>query len=128
VRLLLDTHVLIWWLAGDVSLSTSARDAVADQNNEVCVSAASAWEIATKYRIGKLPQAAALALDISGALARQGFVELPITVQHGQTAGSLPGPHRDPFDRVLIAQAVLAGLVLVSNETMFDRYGVCRLW
>ena len=85
-------------------------------------------EIATKYRIGRLPQAAALALDVSGALASQGFIELPITVLHGQTAGSLPGPHRDPFDRVLIAQATLAGLVLVSNEAVFDRYAVQRLW
>ena len=105
MRLLLDTHALIWWLAGDPSLSASARAAIAELDNEVFVSAASAWEIATKYRIGKLPQA-----------------------QHGQTAGSLPGPHRDPFDRMLIAQAMLADLVLVSSEAVFDRYGVRRLW
>ncbi len=128
MRLLLDTYVLIWWLAGDPLLSANAKAAMNDPENEVFVSAASAWEIATKYRIGRLPQAAALALDVPRALASQGFVELPITVLHGQTAGGLPGPHRDPFDRMLIAQATLAGLVLVSNEAVFDRYAVRRLW
>jgi PIN domain nuclease of toxin-antitoxin system len=128
VWLLLDTHALIWWLAGDTSLSATAKAAVVDPDNAVFVSAASAWEIATKYRIGRLPRAGALAVDASGALARQGFVELPITVQHGQTAGGLPDPHRDPFDRMLIAQATLTDLVLVSYETVFDRYGVRRLW
>jgi PIN domain nuclease of toxin-antitoxin system len=126
--LLLDTHALIWWLAGDPLLSASAKAAVVDPDNEVFVSAASAWEIATKYRIGKLPQAGALAVNVLGALASQGFLDLPITVQHGQAAGSLPGPHRDPFDRMLIAQATLADLVLVSNEAVFDRYGIHRLW
>jgi PIN domain nuclease of toxin-antitoxin system len=128
LRLLLDTHTLIWWLAGDPSLSASAREAVADLGNEVFVSAASAWEIATKYRIGKLPDAQALATDVAEAVARQGFIELSITVLHGQVAGGLPGPHRDPFDRMLIAQAVLGDLVLVSNEMVFDGYGVRRLW
>jgi PIN domain nuclease of toxin-antitoxin system len=126
--LLLDTHALIWWLAGDLSLSADAKAAVVDPENEIFVSAASAWEIATKYRIGRLPQAAVLALDLSGALASQGFTELPITVLHGQTAGSLPGPHRDPFDRMLIAQATLADLVLVSKEAVFDLYALRRLW
>ena len=128
MRLLLDTHALIWWLAGDPSLSADAKAAIVNPENEVFVSAASAWEIATKSRIGRLPQAAALSLDVSGALASQGFIELPITVLHGQAAGSLPGPHRDPFDRMLIAQATFAGLVLVSNETLFDRYAVQRVW
>jgi PIN domain nuclease of toxin-antitoxin system len=128
VRLLLDTHALIWWLAGDPLLSADAKAAVTDPDNEVFVSAASAWEIATKHRIGKLPQAAMLTVDMPGILTHQGFIDLPITVGHGQAAGSLPGPHRDPFDRMLIAQAALADLVLVSNETVFDRYGIRRLW
>jgi PIN domain nuclease of toxin-antitoxin system len=128
VRLLLDTHALIWWLSGDPMLSAIAEAAVGDSDNDVFVSAASAWEITTKYRVGKLSQAAALAYDVSGVLAGQGFLELPITVQHGQTAGSLRGPHRDPFDRMLIAQVTLSDLVLVSNEAVFDRYGVRRLW
>jgi PIN domain nuclease of toxin-antitoxin system len=121
VRLLLDTHALIWWLAGDPSLSANAKAAIGDPGNEVFVSAASAWEIATKFRIGRFPDAGALARDVRGALANQGFLELPISVQHGQAAGSLPGPRRDPFDRMLVAQATLADLVLVSNEAVFDR-------
>jgi PIN domain nuclease of toxin-antitoxin system len=128
VRLLLDTHALLWWLEGDPSLSTAARAAIEDEANEVCVSAASAWEIATKHRLGKLPGAAEVAVDVAGCVASQGFVELPISVAHGQKAGALPGPHRDPFDRMLVAQAMLEDLVLVSSETLFDRYGARRLW
>jgi PIN domain nuclease of toxin-antitoxin system len=128
VRLLLDTHALIWWLLGDPALSSAARIAIADPRNDVLVSAASGWEIATKRRLGKLPLAANFAADVQGAAASQGFGELPITLGHGLAAGSLPGPHRDPFDRMMIAQAMLDDLVLVSNEAIFDRYGVRRLW
>ena len=92
------------------------------------ISAASAWEIATKHRLGKLPEATALALDISGAIARQDFEELPITVKDAARAGALQGTLRDPFDRILIAQALGRDLVLVSIETFFDQYGVRRLW
>ncbi len=128
MRLLLDTHVFLWWLAGDEALSPAARAAIADEANGVFVSAASAWEIATKHRIGKLPGVAAVIADLDGAIADQGFAALPIGVRHGQAAGALPGPHRDPFDRMLIAQAMLENLVLVSNEQSFDAYGVARLW
>ena len=128
MRLLLDTHALIWWFAGDPTLSNDAQMAISDPANEVFVSAASAWEIATKFRIGRLPHAAALAADLSVAITGQGFLELPISLQHGQTAGSLPGPHRDPFDRMLISQALISDLALVSNEAVFDHYGVRRLW
>jgi len=128
VRLLLDTHAFLWWLAGDPSLPVGARGAIADEANEVFVSAASSWEIATKHRIGKLPDVAAIVADIERAAIDQGFTALPITLKHGQAAGALPGPHRDPFDRMLVAQALLEGLVLVSNEQPFDGYGVKRLW
>jgi PIN domain nuclease of toxin-antitoxin system len=128
VRLLLDTHAFIWWVAGNPSLSQIARAAIDDPHNDVLVSAASAWEIATKHRIGKLPSAGPLAADVEAAIAGQGFVELPITTRHAQLAGSLPGPHRDPFDRMLIAQAILEGAVLLSNEAQFDAHGVNRLW
>ena len=124
MRLLLDTHVLIWWLAGDPMLSANAKAAVADPGNEALVSAASAWEVATKYRIGKLPQAAALAADMPSVLTGQGFVELPITVRHAQAAGSLPGPHRDPFDRMLIAQAIEEGLTILTRDRSFKAYDV----
>jgi PIN domain nuclease of toxin-antitoxin system len=128
LRLLLDTHAFLWWLAGEKSLSITARAAIADEGNGIFISAASAWEIATKHRIGKLPGAAAIAADLAQAVADQGFAELPITLRHGQVAGALPGPHRDPFDRMLIAQAMVEGLLLVSNEDLFDAYGVARLW
>jgi PIN domain nuclease of toxin-antitoxin system len=128
LRLLLDTHALIWWLAGDAALSPAARDAIADEANDIFVSAASAWEITTKHRIGKLDQAAALAADVAGAVAQQGFQELPISLHHAQHAGSLPGPHRDPFDRMLIAQSLSENLMLVSQEKLFAAYGLQLLW
>ena len=99
---------------------------IVDEANEKLVSAASAWEITTKYRLGKIPSA--VALDVAGAIASQGFHELPINVDDVARAGALPGPHRDPFDRMLIAQALSGNLVLVSNELLFDQYGVRRLW
>ena len=92
------------------------------------ISAASAWEIVTKYRLGRLPGAEALARDVPGAIVSQGFAELPVTVTDAARAGALPGPHRDPFDRMLIAQAQARGLALVSDEALFDQYGVYRLW
>ena len=128
LRLLLDTHAFIWWFSGDSRLSIPARRTIADDSNNVLVSAAAAWEIATKYRLGKLPSAETLALDMSGAIAEQNFEELPITVEHAARAGALPGPHRDPFDRMLIAQALTHDLVFISNESLFDRYSVRRLW
>jgi PIN domain nuclease of toxin-antitoxin system len=128
MQLLLDTHALLWWLAGDDALSASAKSAIADERNDVFVSAASAWEIATKHRTGRLSGASAVAAGLEKAIADQGFVGLPISLRHGQVAGALPGPHRDPFDRMLIAQAMLENLVLVSKERPFDVYGVGRLW
>ena len=92
------------------------------------VSAASAWEISTKYRLGKLPSAEAVARDIAGAIAGQDFDELPVTVGDAERAGALPGSHRDPFDRMLIAQAMARNLGFISNEPLFDRYGVRRVW
>ena len=128
MRLLLDTHALLWWLAGDEALSTAAREAISDPDNEVFVSAASAWEIATKYRMGRLPGAAVVAADVAGAVASQGFIELPIRICDGQASGGLPPIHKDPFDRMLIAQAVAADMVIVSNEALFNAYAVARLW
>ena len=128
MRLLLDTHAFIWWFEGNRRLSRPARQAIDDESNDVLISAVLAWEIAIKYRLGKMPEAEALALDISGAIVRQSFLELPITVDDAARAGSLPGFHRDPFDRMLIAQALSGNLALVSNDPLFDHYGVRRLW
>ena len=109
-------------------MSLPARRAIQDEENEILVSAASAWEIATKHRLGRLPSAGALALDVVGAVAGQDFEGLPITLEDAVQAGALSGLHKDPFDRMLIAQAVARNLVLISNEALFDRYGVRRLW
>ena len=128
MRVLLDTHAFLWWVADSRKLSASAHRAIGDEDNDVFVSAASAWEIATKYRLGKLPGAEALAVDIVGTISDQGFDKLPIGVEDAARAGALPGIHRDPFDRVLIAQAMRRNLVLISNESRFDQYGVRRLW
>jgi PIN domain nuclease of toxin-antitoxin system len=128
MRILLDTHALLWWLAGSDRLSAVAHGAIADDANEILVSAASAWEIATKHRLGRLPGAAAVAEDVTGCLLDQGFQPLAITVSDGERAGRLPGPARDPFDRMLIAQALTLDVALISVEEPFDRYGVRRLW
>lgn len=105
-----------------------ARAAIGDEGNAVFVSAASAWEIATKVRIGKLPGAAWIAADLKGVLAAQGFSPLAVGFEHAAAAGALGGAHRDPFDRMLIAQAMAEGMALVSNEQRFDVYGVRRVW
>ena len=128
MRLLLDTHALLWWAGGARQLSHPARAAIGDETNTVFVSAASAWEIATKHRLGKLDAAGPLLDGLMPYLDDQDFRDLAIGVRHAQQAGALPGPHRDPFDRMLIAQALIEGLTLVSREALFDRYGVQRRW
>jgi len=128
VRLLLDTHTLLWWLADDPSLSAVARRLTGRSSNNVLISAASAWEIATKVRLGKLAGAEELAADFAGILARERFEPLPISMEHGIRAGLLPGPHKDPFDRMLVAQCLAENLPMVSNDSIFDAYGVRRLW
>ncbi len=128
MRLLLDTHTLIWWLTEDSSLPASARKLIGSRNSEVLVSAASAWEIATKVRLGRLDVAADLARDFGRYLARERFESLSISAEHGIRAGSLPGSHKDPFDRMLVAQAQSESLAIVSNDALLDGYGVSRLW
>jgi len=128
MQALLDTHALLWWLDGDKRLSKTARDFIGEEANAVFVSAATAWEITTKFRIGKLPGAQEVAADLAASVTSQGFSELPISLADGARAGSLTGPHRDPFDRMLIAQAQAYALTLISNEKIFDEFGIKRLW
>ncbi len=128
MRLLLDTHALIWWLADDPALPSLARDRIAEPANEILVSAASAMEIVTKHRLGKLPQAAALAQDFEAIVTDQGFSPFPISLRHAVLAGGLQIAHKDPFDRFLIAQSLAEGVALVSNELIFDAFGVTRVW
>jgi PIN domain nuclease of toxin-antitoxin system len=128
LRLLLDTHALIWWTIDLPRLSGQAHDAIADPDNDVLVSAVSALEIATKHRLGKLPEAALLATSFEAEVDAEGFIGLPVSLGHGRLAGALPMQHKDPFDRVLIAQALMEDVTLVSNETLFDSTGVRRIW
>ena len=128
MRVLVDTHALLWAVTGDRRLSKRAHSVLASFANEVFVSAASAWEITTKHRLGKLPSAEGLVADFARIVERLGFRPLPISLEHAQRAGSLPGPHRDPFDRMLVAQAQSENLPLVSNERIFDIYGIKRIW
>ena len=128
MRVLLDTHALLWWLAGDGQRSSMARQTMADPANESFVSAASAWEVSTKFRIGKLPGAGPLAVDFAREVRQQGFVALATTLEHAQVAGALVGDHRDPFDRMLIAQAREEKRALVSNDAAFDAFDVQRVW
>lgn len=128
MRALLDTHALLWWLSDDPALTKTARRTIAETKNTLYVSAASAWEIATRVRLGKLPTAADLVADFSAQMEREGFHLLAVSAEHGIRGGLLPGPHKDPFDRMLIAQAHAENLPIISNDTAFDAYGVRRVW
>jgi len=122
VRLLLDTHALLWWLA-DEGLSEQARKAIADPANLVMVSAASTWEISIKKTLGKLTAPD----DLERQVHESGFTPLPIDLAHGIAAGQLPRRHDDPFDRMLIAQAVAEGLTIVTHDKHFADYEVAML-
>ena len=128
MRVLLDTHAFLWWIEDSPKLPSSARQVIADESNEIVVSAASAWEIATKYRLGKLPEAEIVVANVAGCIVDEGFEALAISVADAERAGRLPGHHRDPFDRMLIAQALGHDLAIVSVDAGFDPYGVNRLW
>ena len=128
MRVLLDTHALLWSDTEVGRLSAKVRALLESFSSEVFVSAASAWEIATKVRIGKLPQAAAFSAEMPKRIEMLGFQPLAVSLEHALRAGQLPGAHRDPFDRILIAQAQAENLPLISNEKIFDAYGVRRIW
>jgi PIN domain nuclease of toxin-antitoxin system len=119
LRLLLDTHILLWWMADDPALPQAARQAIADPDNEVLVSAAAVWEIAIKQASGKLEAP----LDLLPAVAENDFGLLAITAVHALAAGALPPLHADPFDRMLVAQAQAEGLTLVTVDSRLADYG-----
>ena len=125
---LLDTHALLWWVTGNSRLSAAAYAAIDDSSTVLFASAASAWEIATKHRLGRLPEANEIAQDIKGRMTEEDFRELVITLEDGEYAGRLPGHHQDPFDRIIIAQAIIRNLAIVSNERRFDQCGINRIW
>jgi PIN domain nuclease of toxin-antitoxin system len=128
VRLLLDTHAFLWWVANNDELSRKARAAIADTANECFLSVASAWEMAIKLSLGKLELPEPLARFVPAQLVANGFVQLPIEFRHTAKVATLTFHHRDPFDRLLIAQAIEEKMHIVSADTMFKRYGVKRVW
>jgi PIN domain nuclease of toxin-antitoxin system len=127
-RILLDTHVYFWWATNDRKLSPQAYAAIEDYENQVLVSVVTAWELATKARIGKWPGAAQVVTGIDEALATRGLESLPVNMTHARLAGFLPGTHRDPFDRMLAAQAQTENLLLVTSDRVFRDFGVQVLW
>lgn len=127
-RFLLDTHVLLWWLFDDPRLSSPAFNIIQAPDNTLLVSSASGWEIATKYRLGKLPHAGEVAHNLLSLLRQSRMDVLPITMEHALAAGALPGPHRDPFDRMLIAQGQIEGLPIVTSDPAFKQYPVTLVW
>ena len=128
MRLLLDTHALLWALDNNRRLSAAARAALADPANALLISSVSAFEITTKYRLGKLPEFASVADGFPAILAGLDHTPLPVGIEHAAHAGALDHPHKDPFDRLLIAQARIERVPIVSNETLFDGFGVERIW
>lgn len=127
MRLLLDTHALIWWFLDDPRLGRAA-DAAIREAEEVFISAVSAWEITLKHRYGKLPEADLLVRDFVGLIEAEGFRGLDLAIIHAQRAAAYDQAHRDPFDRLLVAQAEVERLTLVSRDAAFDAFGVKRLW
>ena len=120
MNLLLDTHVLLWWLDDHPTLSKKARTAIADPENLVLISAAVIWEIRIKQALGKLE----IPRNFRNVLDRQPFEMLDITADHAHAVGDLPAQHRDPFDRMLVAQAKVEGLTLVSRDVRLKRYKI----
>lgn len=127
MQILLDTHVLLWWLREDPHLSKTALDLIRDSANEILVSAAVGWEIAIKVNLGKIRPATLIA-GLEDIVSREAFVELPVSLAHAVRAGLLPMHHRDPFDRLLVAQAELMHLPILSADETLDSYHVRRLW
>ncbi len=128
MKVLLDTHALLWWLFDDPQLSNPAREVIKSIDNQVFASSASAWEIATKHRLGKLPEAEEASRNLPELLRAARIDALAITVEHAIAAGSLASPHRDPFDRMLIAQAMIEKMAMVTSDSEFAQFDVKIIW
>lgn len=128
VSYLLDTHALLWWLFDDRRLSRRVRGVIRDPGNRLLASSASAWEIATKHRLGKLSAAGPLVSEFGGFMVKAGFSELPVTWAHAVRAGMWDVGHRDPFDRMLAAQTAVQGLTLVTADPVFKDFGISTVW
>lgn len=122
--MILDTHIFLWWLFDDPKLSLKNREILLPADNVVYISAASVWEIATKFRLGKLPNAVSVAKNVPMWIKRAGFQSLPVSAEHAQLAGSWEIEHRDPFDRMLAAQAKLEKMPLMSNDKAMQAFPI----
>lgn len=119
-RCLLDTHALLWWLADAPEIGERCKEIISDERNEIFVSAATTWEISIKMALGKLTAPE----DMDSVVEDEGFSKLPINLYHGQLAGQLPNIHRDPFDRMLIAQAQSEGLLFITADQIIPQYSL----
>jgi PIN domain nuclease of toxin-antitoxin system len=128
MRYLLDTHALLWWWTNDPQLSARVRELISDESNTILVSAACAWEIATKHRLGKLAQATEAIYRFNELVVLDGFEHLPMSYLHALRAGGMAGEHRDPFDRMLVAQSQLEGAMLISCDPALAIFGVSIVW
>ncbi|MGN6375257.1 MAG: type II toxin-antitoxin system VapC family toxin [Sphingomonas sp.] len=128
MRLLLDTHAVLFWWGASSKLGRRAYEVIADPDNRVHVSAASAWEVATKFRIGKLDDIGDPVTTYPRLMAANGFETLDVTTQHGLRAGTLDGAHRDPFDRLIAAQALMEDLTVVSRDPEIAAFGCEVIW
>jgi PIN domain nuclease of toxin-antitoxin system len=127
MEVLLDTHAVIWWFEGAVGLSKRASSIIAGPDNFILVSAAVGWELAIKVNLGRF-NTPSLVHELHGLIEREGFAELPISLEHAVRAGMLPLHHRDPFDRLLVAQAQALGAPILSADRALDAYDVRRIW
>jgi PIN domain nuclease of toxin-antitoxin system len=128
VKVLLDTHALLWAILSPTTLSRKASAVIADESNLILVSAASAWEISTKVRLGKLPGAEVLEREFLDVMDDAGYTLLPIDAASALRAGRLTSDHRDPFDRILAAQALAQDIPILSTDAKLDTFGIRRLW
>jgi PIN domain nuclease of toxin-antitoxin system len=128
MKLLLDTHAFLWWLIDDGRLSRMARETIMSADNAVYVSAVTGWEVATKHRLGKLPEADAVIARLPEITVRAGIETLPLEFSHGVRSGNYRNSHGDPFDRMLAAQAEIEGLTLVTRDPVFRNFPVKVLW
>jgi PIN domain nuclease of toxin-antitoxin system len=128
MRVLADTHAFFWWVIDSPKLSATARALFADQDNDVLISPVLAWELATKVRLGKWPDALRVATDIAAIIKDNDFTAFAVTIEHARAAGFLPGSHRDPFDRLLAAQSQIEGIPLITADPVFRGFGTAVMW
>lgn len=128
MKYMLDTHTYLWWVFDAPELSEMARALIADRNNGILVSPASAWEIATKHRLNRLPEAHVLVQDVAGWTRKAGFTELPIETHHAQRAGSFIQQHKDPFDRMIAAQSLVEQLPVIGRNEALRTFVISLVW